>query len=173
MNIILIGMRGSGKTAVGKFLSKKTGFELVECDNLLEKSAGATIPEYIAQNGWAKFRDLESKIIADVSKRDNTILSTGGGVVENEINIAKFKSNNNDVIIWLKCSIDKIIERIGNDKSRPFLLNLTNFADDLRNVYKTRKKLYKKYADITVLSEENVQTITKNIIGKLKRKNLL
>ena len=61
MNIVLIGMRGSGKTAVGKVLAQRLGREFIELDELIVQKAGKSIPEIVAQHGWEKFRDLEEE----------------------------------------------------------------------------------------------------------------
>ena len=89
MNIVLIGMRGSGKTAVGKILSQRLGREMVELDELVAQKAGQSIPKIVAHQGWEQFRDIEEEVTAEVSQRDNIIIATGGGVVTREPNIAR------------------------------------------------------------------------------------
>lgn len=171
MNFVLIGMRGSGKTTIGKRLAAKLKRNFVETDELVEMQEGLQIREIVKKFGWSKFRESESKIMIDLAlRRTNDVIATGGGIVENQQNIARFKSNN-DIIIWLNCSIDKIIERIGNDKLRPFITNENSFERDLRKVYKGREPLYKKFADIIISSNEDVKTVVNNIIAKLEENN--
>lgn len=173
MNIILIGMRGSGKTTVGKLLAKKLNINFIETDELVVTDFGISISEIVDKFGWSKFRESESKIMIDLAlTRTNDVIATGGGVVENEQNMDKLKNNNN-IIIWLKCSIDTIINRIGNDNSRPLITNGGNFTDDLRKVYKVRESLYEKYADITVSSEDKPELIVAEIVSILKVKGIL
>ncbi|GAH72394.1 unnamed protein product, partial [marine sediment metagenome] len=64
MNIVLIGMRGSGKTAVGRILAQKLGRELIEMDELIVGKAGLSIPEIVEKHGWERFRDLEEEVTA-------------------------------------------------------------------------------------------------------------
>ena len=71
MNIVLIGMRGSGKTTIGSLLAHELDRELVEMDNLIAERAGMGIAEIVAKQGWSKFRDIEDEITAEVSKMEN------------------------------------------------------------------------------------------------------
>ncbi|MBI3379212.1 shikimate kinase [Candidatus Gottesmanbacteria bacterium] len=172
MNIILIGMRGSGKTTIGKALAKILDFGFIETDELIvAKSEFSTITDIVKEKNWSFFRNLESQIMQDpdITARDDVVIATGGGVVTDGKNIENLK-NAKSVFIWLKCSINEIIKRIGNDTSRPLITNSDSFIDDLRKVYKAREQLYKKYADIIISSEEKAETVADNIIAKLKEK---
>ncbi len=172
MNIVLIGMRGSGKTTVGRLLSEKTGFKFVECDKLLEQSAGETIPEFVAKDGWPKFRDLESKIINDVSENDNTIISTGGGVVEKQENINNLKRNG--LLIWLHAEVEILYARIRKNRNRPLLTSAKFMRGDLKAVFKKRKTLYAESADqIIDVSNKGIAQIADEIIIYLKKEGKL
>jgi shikimate dehydrogenase len=152
MNIVLIGMRGSGKTAVGKILARRLGRELIEMDELIVGKAGLSIPEIVAQHGWASFRDLEEKLTAEVAKRDNIVHSAGGGVVTREQNIAKLKRNG--ILIWLTASIDTLLERIGDDAGRPPFVKGRTRREDMEITLAERLPLYQKAADITIDTED-------------------
>ncbi len=150
MNIVLVGMRGSGKTAVGKILAKRLGRELVEMDELIVQKAGMTIPEIVAQHGWEGFRDLEEEVVAGVVKRDNIVIATGGGVVVKEQNVARLKANS--LVVWLTAGVDTLLQRIGDDESRP-LLKGKNRREDMEITLAERQPLYQKAADITIDTE--------------------
>lgn len=166
-------MRGSGKTAIGKLLARKLNKNFVETDQLIVTDLGKPISDIVKEFGWNKFRNTESKIMQDLAlTRTNDVIATGGGVVENAQNFNKFKSNDN-LIIWLKCSIESIIKRIGTDNTRPKITNADTFEEDLRKVYRGRESLYQKYADTIISSEENVTTVVNNIFIKLKERNLI
>ncbi len=150
MNIVLIGMRGSGKTAVGRVLAKRLGRELVEMDELIVQKAGMTIPEIVAQHGWEGFRDLEEEVVAGVVKRDNIVIATGGGVVVKEQNVARLKANS--LVVWLTAGVDTLLQRIGDDESRP-LLKGKNRREDMEITLAERQPLYQKAADITIDTE--------------------
>lgn len=175
MNIILIGMRGSGKTTVGGLLARKLNFNCVETDNLIiSKSGFSKIADIVAQKGWKYFRDLESQILQspEIAQSNDAVVATGGGVVTDDKNMQNLKKGKN-IFVWLKCPIDKIIARIGRDGSRPFLTDEKKFADDLRKVYKHRESLYAKYADIAVSSDNDAQETANNIIDALKERALI
>jgi shikimate dehydrogenase len=150
MNIVLIGMRGSGKTAVGKILAQRLGRELIEMDELIAEKAGLSIPETVAKHGWERFRDLEEEITAEVAKRDNIINATGGGVVVRDSNVSRLKQKG--LVVWLTADIDTLLQRIGEDKSRPLLKGKSR-REDMEITLAERQPLYQKAADITIDTE--------------------
>src|SRR3972149_7672422 len=113
-NIVLVGFMGTGKSVVGKKLAKVLKRELVDTDKLIEKKAGKPIPDIFSENGEPYFRELESKVIEDISKKEKCIIITGGGVVLREENITNLKKNG--VIICLNASPKIIYERVKHDK---------------------------------------------------------
>ena len=79
MNIVMLGYRGTGKSVISKILSVKLRMELYKIDDLISRSAGKTIPEIVAEEGWESFRKKESEIVAKVScKAKNSIIDCGG-----------------------------------------------------------------------------------------------
>jgi shikimate dehydrogenase len=163
MNIVLIGMRGSGKTAVGKILAQRLGRQLIEMDELIVQKAGLTIPEIVTKHGWERFRDLEAEITAEVAKRDNIINATGGGVVVREPNVSRLKQNG--LVVWLTAGIDTLLERIGDDESRPLLKGKTR-REDLEITLAERQQLYQKAADITIDTEDKTpEAVAETIVN--------
>jgi len=165
MNIVLIGMRGSGKTAVGKILAKKLSRELIEMDELIVRKAGLSIPKIVSQHGWERFRDIEEEITAEVAKRDNIVNATGGGVVVREPNIIKLKQSG--LLVWLTASVDTLSKRIGKDDSRPLLKGKTR-REDLKITLAERQPLYQKAADITIDTENKTPEAVADIISNTK-----
>jgi shikimate kinase len=151
MNIVLIGMRGSGKTTVGKILAQKLGRELVEMDELIARKTGFSIPEIVEKYGWEKFRDIEEEITSEVARRDNIINASGGGVITRERNIAKLKKSG--VLVWLQADVDTLVSRTEEDKGRPPLVEGRTRRDDMEITLKERKPLYQKAADLTIDTE--------------------
>jgi shikimate kinase len=150
MNIVLIGMRGAGKTAVGKALAKKLGRELVEMDELVAQKACMSIPEIVARHGWERFREIEAEVVAEVVERDNIINATGGGVITREENTKKLKKNG--LLVWLTAGIDTLLQRIGDDEGRPLLKGQTQ-RQDMEITLAEREPFYRCAADITVDTE--------------------
>ena len=81
MNIILIGFRGTGKTTIGKILARQLGKEFIDADMYLEKKEGMSIKDIFTKGGEPLFRDIESKVIAELSLLDDKVIATGGGAV--------------------------------------------------------------------------------------------
>lgn len=161
MKLILIGFMGSGKTTVGHLLAKKLGLELVEMDKLIVKKAGKSINQIFRDEGEAKFRQLETQIAKDLEKMENVVISTGGGVVTNKINIDNLRKNGK--IIFLKTSFLEIKKRLTNVKDRPLFKNI----ESAKKLFDFRKKLYEQYTDLIVdTDEKSVEEITYEIISK-------
>jgi len=167
MNIVLIGMRGSGKTTVGKILAQKLGREFIEMDELITRKMGLTIPEIVARYGWPKFRDIEEEITGEVAGRANIINASGGGVVTREKNIAKLKKSG--VLVWLQADIDTLVNRIGEDTDRPPLGEGRSRREDTELTLKKRKPLYQQAADLTINTEnktpEEVADLVINLLA--------
>lgn len=151
MNIVLIGMRGSGKTAVGNVLARKLGRELVETDELVVAKAGMSIPEIVARYGWDRFRELEAEVVAGLAEGDNIINATGGGVVTRPENTARLKKRG--VMVWLTADVDTLLQRVGEDSQRPPLVEGRSQREDMEITLAERRPLYRQAADITVETE--------------------
>lgn len=145
MNIVLIGMRGSGKTTVGELLAKKLNRDLIETDALIVAKAGMSIAEIVEKHGWEHFRDLESEIAKEMAIVDNALIATGGGVVVRWKNIERLKKNG--MLIYLKTDVDTLVSRIGNDPNRPALTKKKSLRDELTQVLQVRRSLYERAAD--------------------------
>jgi shikimate dehydrogenase len=165
MNIVLIGMRGSGKTAVGRILAQKLGREFIEMDKLIVQRAGLSISEIVAQHGWERFRELEAEVTTEVAERDNIVNATGGGVVVREQNIVKLKQNG--LLVWLTASVNSLSKRIGEDDSRPLLKGKTQ-RQDLEITLAERQPLYRKAVDITIDTENKTPEAIAEIIADTK-----
>jgi len=145
MNLVLIGYRGTGKSAVAEVLSRKLDMATVSLDEEIVREAGMPIPEIVEKHGWPWFRDLESEIVARFSRRDGAILDTGGGVVlrpENTENLGR-----SGVLFWLKASVEMIVARIQGSTERPALTEGKSFLEEVENVLSERLPLYQAAAD--------------------------
>jgi shikimate kinase len=145
MNLVLIGYRGTGKSAVAEVLSRKLGREAVTLDDEIVREAGMPIPEIVEKHGWPWFRDLESKIVERFSLRDDAILDTGGGVVLRPENTANLRRGG--ALFWLKASVDVIVARIRESTERPALTEGRSFLEEVEAVLSERLPLYRAAAD--------------------------
>ena len=165
MNIVLIGMRGSGKTTVGKILARKLGRRLTEMDRLITQRAGLSIPEIVGRYGWAKFRDVEEEITGEVATLDNVINATGGGIVTIEKNVEKLKKNG--ILVWLKAGVDSLLKRVGEDTIRPLLVSGRTQREDIEITLNQRKLLYQKAADLVIDTEDKTPEEVAEVIINL------
>ena len=145
MNLVLIGYRGTGKSAVAEVLSRKLGRAAVSLDEEIVREAGMPIPEIVEQRGWPWFRDLESEIVERFALRDEVILDTGGGVVLRPENIEHLRRGG--ALFWLKASVDVIVERIQGSTERPSLTEGRSFLEEVEEVLSERLPLYRAAAD--------------------------
>jgi shikimate kinase len=166
MNIILIGMRGSGKTTVAKKLGKKLSIPFYDTDKMIEDNVGIPLSDFIKKYGWEEFRDQESKIIEDLTSVTNSVISTGGGVVLRKKNIQILRRNG--TFIFLQTSIDSMLQRIELSKDRPALTNKKTVKEELVEVWNERKELYNKNADMIIITDnKTIEEIAKEIIKQL------
>ena len=164
MNIVLIGMRGSGKTTIGKLLAKRLGKQFIEMDELIVQRLGQSIPEIVNRYGWEKFRDVEEEITREVAGWDNVVNATGGGVVTREKNVLELKKKGK--LVWLKANIDTLLRRIGNDQSRPSLTGRSQ-RGDMEAVLAERRPIYQRVADFIVDTEGKTPEEVAEAIAKL------
>ena len=159
-NIVLVGMMGSGKSSIGKLLSRKTGLDFIDIDALIEKKENKSITEIFKVNGEKYFRDLEEKISIKKLKEYNSVISLGGGAFLNA-KIRK-KSSLNSITVWLNWKTSTLIDRIKDSKKRPVITNLK--ANEIKDLIEERSKIY-NLSDYKV----NCDKLSKSeIINKIK-----
>jgi len=166
-NVVLIGMRGSGKTTIAKLLAQKLNKEYLELDDVVVEKIGMSIPEIVEEHGWNFFRDRESEIADEVSNYHDKIISAGGGIVTRAKNVEALKKNG--VLILLKASIETLLRRIGNDQNRPFLTTKKTRREEIEELLKQRKKLYELAADEAIDTDKlDAQAVVNTILLKLE-----
>ena len=165
MKLIIIGPMASGKSVVGKKLSKRMGLNFFDTDEQIEQKAGVTISWIFDVEGEEKFRDRESEILSTIIKEDNCIISTGGGIVLREENRSLLKKGTG---IYLKTSIQSQLERTMNDKERPLLQNIDTKEEALREIAKLRNPIYESCCEITIEETNSPNDAVDKIVEKLK-----
>lgn len=136
-NIVLIGMPGSGKSAVGKILAEKTGLPFIDTDQEIVSHAGKPIPSIFRENGEKVFRDLESTVILEYARRGGRIISTGGGAVLRAENVAALRQNGR--LFWL----DRDPSSLVPTDDRP----LADTVEKIQQLYLEREPVYRAAAD--------------------------
>lgn len=158
-NLVLIGMPSSGKTSIGKLISEKYDYKLIDIDELIEDRINMKIKDYFSLFGEDSFRKIESDIIKEIQKVTHHVISCGGGVIKNSENMKFLRKNG--LIIMIDRDIDKMV--ISNE--RPLSKNI----NDLKKLYIERYDLYKKYSDITFENNDSIE----NLLEKIKREIIL
>lgn len=149
-NLVLIGMPGCGKTAVGQALSALLNMPLVDTDALVESQQGRSIPDIFARDGEAAFRDMETRAVRTAAAMEGTIIATGGGVVLRAENMAALARTG--VIFFRDRAVEDIVGE--NHTGRPLIGNDRQKVYDL---YTQRIELYRKYAQYTISHTKTVE----------------
>lgn len=150
-NLILIGPMGAGKTSLGKRLARRLGLSFVDADQAIEKQTGARIPMIFEIEGEAGFRRRESEVLAALCAGRDQLIATGGGAVLDAGNRALLQRSG--YVIWLRTSVERQLERLGHDRSRP-LLQVADREQRLREMAAQREPLYRETCDLVFDSEQ-------------------
>ena len=156
-SIVLLGMMGSGKTTVGKILSRLLNIPFIDTDELIEKRERKKISEIFEIDGETYFRYIESQVLKEVLNGETAIISTGGGIVLKEENRRLIKEKG--IPLFLYAPIDVLSERIRNASNRPLLKGDDPLTIRLSRIWKKRKSLYEEFEnkiDTKDLSPEDV-----------------
>tara|TARA_B100000941_G_scaffold87031_1_gene60151 strand:+ start:1175 stop:1717 length:543 start_codon:yes stop_codon:yes gene_type:complete len=168
--IFLIGQSGSGKTTIGKKLSNKLKFDFLDTDKFITNKFSSTISEIFDSDGELFFRNEEKKLLVELKKQFNTVVSTGGGLPE--IKDAFKLMQDNGVIIWIKSSPSEIEKRLINSNKghRPLLFNNElSLIENLETQLKKRYYIYSK-ADFVIVNDNiNEKEAIDMILKKLKK----
>jgi shikimate kinase len=148
-NIALIGFMGTGKSTVGQIVASMLHFEFVDTDEMIEGMAGKRISEIFASEGEDRFRQHEGQVVAQLKDLQNTVISTGGGLVTKPENLASLKQHALVVCLW--CSPETIFRRVGHQSHRP-LLRVEKPLERIRELLNERAPSYRQ-ADVLLNSE--------------------
>ncbi len=154
LNIALIGMPSCGKTTISKLLGELLNKEVIDTDIEIEKNINQEISSFLNKSNENEFRDIESKVIDEVSKLNNKIISTGGGVIKRKENIDKLKRNS--IVIF----IDRKLELLQTTSNRPLSSNKT----DLQKLYNERYNIYLNACDYIIENNNDINETIKKII---------
>ena len=159
--IVLIGMMGSGKTSVGKELAKNLNLNFIDSDQEIEKKCKISIPSIFEKKGEDYFRKIEEKICCKLIDGKPKILSLGGGAFIN----SKFRKEikKNGVSFWISTNLENIYDRLLQSKNKRPMLDYNNLKKSIKDIYDSRKEIYKK-ADYTIRTKSDNK---KNIVNKI------
>ena len=160
-NIILIGPMGSGKTSTGRILAKEMSYAFADTDEEVTKRTGVSIAYIFDVEGEEGFRKRECLALKECLNDNNTILSTGGGIVLSKENRDLLQDRG--TVVYLQTSIRSQVKRTASTNNRP-LLQDKDPEETLEKLMLTRAPLYEEIADITIMTDnKSLQEMSKEI----------
>ncbi|SLN27221.1 shikimate kinase [Ruegeria meonggei] len=163
--VVLVGMMGAGKTAVGRGLAARLGVPFLDSDAEIESAANMTIPEIFERDGEPFFRTKESQVIGRLLDEEKGILSTGGGAFLADAN--RMMITERGVSVWLRADLNVLWNRVKHKDTRPLLRTSDPYAT-LRALYEARVPVYAQ-ADLTAQSdgETAIETMVDRVVAAL------
>ena len=140
----MIGMPGAGKSTIGVILAKALGYHFLDSDLVIQEKEKRLLSEIIAEEGLARFVEIEEEVNASI-ETEKTVIATGGSVVYGPKAMEHFKEIG--TIVYIKLSYDTVLGRVGNPKKRGVVLK---DGQSFLDLYEERCPLYEKYADVVV-----------------------
>lgn len=164
-NIIFIGLMGAGKTTIGKCLAQRLNWQFYDSDQEVVKRTGVPISTIFEVEGEASFREREHAVISELSILKHCVIATGGGAILRPENRNLLQQSG--VIVYLSTSVDCILKRTAQDKSRP-LLQVSNPRERLESLFAERDPLYRHIADhIVVTHNQPIPIVVNQLIEQL------
>jgi shikimate kinase len=146
-NIVLIGLRGSGKTEIARRLARTMKRKFIDTDREIERQAHCSIAKLIDRKGWNFFRKIEKYVVRRVCKEPNTVISSGGGAVIDKENAKHFKKFG--IFVYIKVPTEQLVKRLQEDTTRPNLTNAESLEQEIEQVRAKREAIYEELADLT------------------------
>ena len=167
----LIGLPGSGKSTVGRQLSRRLQLPFFDSDQVIERQLGCSIREYFEREGEVRFRDVEESVLDDLSQQPHGVLSTGGGAVLRLANRQHLHARCH--VIYLNSTPDELFRRLRHDVNRP-LLQVADPLGRLRDLHTARDPLYRETAHFIVeTGRPSVATLVNMILMQLEVAGML
>ena len=158
-NICIIGLMGSGKSIIGKDLSKNLNLKFYDTDREIEQKTKKSISTIFKEYGESYFRDIEEKICIELLMNDNCVISLGGGSIINKKIRKVIKENSYS--IYLQVKLNNLLQRLKSSKKRPLLNKIQDKKDTLEDIYINRRKFYEKANFIVNNDNDKFQVLDK------------
>lgn len=171
MILTLVGMPGSGKSTVGRQLSRRLGLPFIDTDHQIEQRIGCSIREFFEQQGEAAFRDLEESVVDELTQLPEAVLATGGGAVLRASNRQRLRDRTK--VVYLRSTPEDIFRRVRHDSSRP-LLQVKDPMARLRELFAERDPLYRETAHFVIeTGRPSVPTLVNMVVMQLELAGVL
>jgi shikimate kinase len=164
-NLALIGFMGTGKSSVGRLIADTLHYTFLDTDDVIIARAGASIEDIFKHQGETAFRQFESRIVEELTRRDRTIISTGGGLPADEKNIASLKTHALVICLW--ASPEKILHRVQGQSHRPLLKDVDPLTR-IRQLLSERERFYRQ-ADVLVNTEfRSLKEVAQQVMNQFR-----
>ena len=147
MNVVLTGLRGTGKSTLGRVLARLLDYGFRDTDRDIVRRAGMPINDIVAQHGWEHFRALERQVVADAARLRKHVVAAGGGSLIDTGNARVLKENG--VVVLLVCDLAVLAARIARHSHRPSLTGQGPAEAEIAQVWEERRERYHAVADLT------------------------
>jgi shikimate kinase len=151
MNVVLIGLRGSGKTTCGKLLARRLGWVFVDADAEIQERAGVDIRRIFEAEGEAGFRKREAEVVGELARLDRAVIATGGGAVLDKENVAALRGHG--FVVHLSAPPEELWRRVSADPKSaaerpPLLAEARNGVEELARLLEARAGAYREARDV-------------------------
>jgi len=163
-NIYLVGPMGAGKSTIGRVLAAELHLSFRDSDKVIEDRTGADIPWIFDMEGEEGFRDRESAVLDELSKGQDVVIATGGGIILRSQNREIMKLSG--YVCYLTASIEQLVERTARDKKRP-LLQVENPRQKIIDLVALRDPLYREAADFVINTDRRSPKVVAQEIAAL------
>ena len=161
-----MGLPGSGKTTVGRQLSRRLGLPFVDSDHVIESRIGCSIREFFEKEGEVRFRDIEQEVLDGLTQSTTSVISTGGGAVLRLANREHLHHRSH--VVYLKSTPEELFRRLRHDVSRP-LLQVADPLTRLRELFVARDPLYRETAHFVLeTGRPSVATLVNMVVMQLE-----
>ena len=165
-NVYLVGPMGSGKTSIGQRVARRLGLEFFDCDHELEGQTGASVSLIFDVEGEEGFRERETRMLDQLTRRKGVLIATGGGVVLRKENRELLRRNG--LVVYMSTSVAQQLRRLSRDRTRP-LLQTPDRKERLAQLAAQRNPLYEEVADIVFPSQSRSLESTAMALSDLIR----
>ena len=164
-NLILIGMPGTGKSTVGVILAKRLGYDFVDTDILISRTAGRTLPDILSNEGIDRFLELEGRVGTEL-RRETSVIATGGSMIFSDSAMENLKKDG--LTVWLETPVEVIEKRLEDTRVSRGVAAPGHMT--VRQIYAQREPVYRRYADIRIPCSEGTDNVVNAVLDAVAGK---
>ena len=170
--VVLIGVRATGKSTVGRLLAQRLGVPFIDLDELLVTRFGCPIAEVVASRGWAYFREAEREALKEMLEEGPLVLACGGGAVFHQEEMESLRRE--ALVVWLRAPKEVIAKRLTEDaktsSQRPSLTG-KDVLSEIEEILKSREPLYRRFSHFALdTASVSPEGVVAKILGALKER---